>query len=287
MNAQTWLRHRRSFETGLWILFFSVHVVANSVIRNIEHARQDLGFDLWEPWVWELSSAMLWLPLLALLLWFDRRFPLERPNLSRHLVFHFLFTVPVSLLHVLGMVGLRTMAYSWLGEQYNFGDWSESLLYEYLKDVRTYAGIIAIFYLYRFLLRRWQGEAEFLKQGKEEETPEPVIDRFLVKKLGREFLVKVSDIDWIESAANYVLLHVGDRLYPLRETMSSIEQKLRNQGFARVHRSAIVNLDRIKEIEPFETGDGRVHLEGGGEAVPVSRRFRRDLKEHLSQVSVR
>jgi DNA-binding LytR/AlgR family response regulator len=189
--------------------------------------------------------------------------------------------VPVSVLHVVGMVALRELAYAGMGGNYEFGDWPAGLGYEYLKDVRTYAAFLAVIHLYRVVLRRWQGEAEFLSEGQEDVAAEPVTDRFLVKKLGREFLVKVDHIDWIEASGNYVNLHVGERLYPLRETMAGIQLKLDGRGFARVHRSAIVNLDRVREIEPFDTGDARAHLHSGG-VVPVSRRYRQELKDRLA-----
>jgi DNA-binding LytR/AlgR family response regulator len=139
-----------------------------------------------------------------------------------------------------------------------------------------------LIYLYRFVLRRAQGEAQFLAEGTEDAVtkPQPVIDRFLVKKLGREFLVKVADIDWIEASGNYVNLRVGTRAYPLRETMAGIESRLADAGFMRVHRSAIVNLDRVQEIVPFDTGDGEARL-AGDLRVPVSRRFRKELRERL------
>lgn len=280
MNPKTYLRHRRVFEVGFWVLLLMVNVTANSITTNIDLARTAAGVETWEPWVWELTSSLTWLALVPLLLAFDRRFPLGRPHPSWNLAWHALFTLPVSVLHVFGMVVLRELVYWRAGAEYGFGPWQDELVYEYLKDARTYAAFIALIYLYRLLLRRWQGEAEFLEQGREEEAPEPVTDRFLVKKLGREFLVKVEDIDWIESAANYVTLHVGERLYPLRETMSGIEQKLASQGFARVHRSVIVNLDRVLEIEPFDTGDARARLVNGA-TVPVSRRYRQELKERL------
>jgi len=130
------------------------------------------------------------------------------------------------------------------------------------------------------VLLRLQGEARFLDEAHEEEETAAVVDRFLVKKLGREFLVRVDDIDWIESSGNYVTLHVGGRLYPLRETMTNIERRLRESGFARVHRTAIVNMDRVAEIEPFDTGDARARLEGG-QFVPVSRRYRSALRAEL------
>jgi len=182
-----------------------------------------------------------------------------------------------------GMVLLRHVAYVIEGGRYVFGDLPGELFYEYLKDFRAYWGFVALIYLYRHILLRLQGEAQFLTEGKEDslQSAQPVTDRFLVKKLGREFLVKVDHIDWIEASGNYVNLHVGERLYPLRETMAGIQQRLVGQGFARVHRSAIVNLDRVREIEPFDTGDARAHLLGGG-VVPVSRRYRQALKERLA-----
>lgn len=280
MNPQTYLRHRRIFEAGFWLALATINSVANSVTVNIDLGRMGTDHAGWEPWVWEMSSAVTWLVLVLVIVRFNQRFPLERPNPPRYFLYHLAFTLPVSLLHVVGMVALREIAYWWMDGNYSFGPWLDGIAYEYIKDARTYAGFLVFIYLYRFLLRRWQGEAEFLSEGREEEPPEPVSDRFLVKKLGREFLVKVRDIDWIESAGNYVTLHVGERLYPLRETMAGIEQKLAGQGFARVHRGAILNLDRVKEIEPFDTGDARAHLFSGG-IVPVSRRYRQVLKEKL------
>ena len=86
--------------------------------------------------------------------------------------------------------------------------------------------ILAIIYLYRFVLMRLQGEAGFLAENREAQKTAAVSDRFLVKKLGREFLVRVDEIDWIESYGNYVNLHVGSRVYPLRETMTRIDERL-------------------------------------------------------------
>lgn len=282
MQPQTYLRHRRPFEIGFWVLILGVHAVANSLTANIDIARTPgAGVAAWEPWVWESTSALVLLALVPLVIAFDRRFPLQRGRLTGSALAHLMFSVPFSLLHVAGMVALRELAYAWAGLDYRFGDLATNLGYEYLKDVRTYGYFLACLYLYRFVLRRWQGEAEFLTEGREDRPAEPVTDRFLIKKLGREFLVRVEDIDWVEAAGNYVTLHVGERLYPLRETMAGIQARLEGRGFARVHRSAILNLDRVREIEPFDTGDARAHLHGGG-SVPVSRRYRQALKERLA-----
>lgn len=280
MDPQTYLRHRRAFEIGFWLLVATLNSAANSVTVSMDLASMHTGHAPWEPWVWEATSAATWLVLIAGIVALNRRFPLERGRFGTSVPVHLLATVAVCLLHVGGMVALREAAYAALGAEYEFRDWREALGYEYLKDVRTYGTFLATIYLYRFVLRRWQGEAGFLSQGREDLPAEPVSDRFLVKKLGREFLVRVDDIDWIEASGNYVNLHVGDRVYPLRETMAGIQSRLDGQRFARVHRSAIVNLDRVREIEPFDTGDARAHLHGGA-MVGVSRRYRQVLKERL------
>ncbi|MCB1641908.1 MAG: LytTR family transcriptional regulator, partial [Xanthomonadales bacterium] len=69
--------------------------------------------------------------------------------------------------------------------------------------------------------------------------------------------------------------------YPLRETMGSIESRLEGRGFARVHRSAIVNLDRVREIVAFDSGDGEARLTTD-QRIPVSRRYRKALREQLA-----
>lgn len=102
-------------------------------------------------------------------------------------------------------------------------------------------------------------------------------ERFLVRKLGREFLVAASDIEWAQAAGNYVNLRVRGHDYPLRSTIAGIEAKLDPARFARIHRSYIVNLDQVASIEPLDTGDARIHLKDAT-ALPCSRRYRADLR---------
>jgi hypothetical protein len=282
MTLERYLRHRRAFELGLWAIFFGVNFLANTIVVTLDLERMGQDIPNWKPVIWEASSTLVMAALLLPLLAFDRRFPLQRGQVGRSLAAHLLFTVPWSLAHVAGMTLLRKLAYWIAGTSYQFGELPGELFYEYLKDFRGYAGLIALIYLYRFVLRRAQGEAQFLEEGVEDApaVQQTVADRFLVKKLGREFLVKVCDIDWIEASGNYVNLRVGTRAYPLRETMAGIETRLAGAGFMRVHRSAIVNLDRVREIVPFDTGDGEARLEGDLR-VPVSRRYRKELRERL------
>src|SRR5262249_7434503 len=87
--------------------------------------------------------------------------------------------------------------------------------------------------------------------------------RFVIKTASRVVIAKSSDIAWIESAANYALLHVGAKTHLLRETMHSREEQLSPEQFLRVSRTAIVNIDRIKELQPMMKGDYIVMLNNG------------------------
>jgi two-component system LytT family response regulator len=99
----------------------------------------------------------------------------------------------------------------------------------------------------------------------------------LVKKEGRSIFVRVADIDWIESARNNVVLHVGPERYVHHETTSGIEGRLSPNKFLRIHRSAIVRIDRIKELVPWFNGDYRVTLRDGTQ-LTLSESYRDRLK---------
>lgn len=87
--------------------------------------------------------------------------------------------------------------------------------------------------------------------------------RIQVKEGGKIVFVKVSAIDWIEAADNYVCLHCGVETHVMRETLTALEARLDPERFRRIHRSAIVNLDRVRELEPSFSGDFRVTLVDG------------------------
>ena len=99
------------------------------------------------------------------------------------------------------------------------------------------------------------------------------LERLVVKSVGRVFFLKTEEIDWIEAAGNYVKLHVGRDSHMIRETMNGIEAKLDPDKFLRIHRSTVVNIDRIKELHPMFSGDYAVILRDGTE-LALSRNYR-------------
>ena len=118
----------------------------------------------------------------------------------------------------------------------------------------------------RAVLEAVRGQSKFLK-------------RLAVKSGGRVVFLRAADIDWIEAAGNYVTLHVGRDRHMLRATMNSLEPKLDSEEFVRIHRSTIVNLDRVKEMHPWFHGEQVVILKDGTQ-LPVGRVYRNRLHEY-------
>lgn len=88
-------------------------------------------------------------------------------------------------------------------------------------------------------------------------------DRLIVKASGRVFFLRAEEIDWVEASGNYVRLHARSESHLLRESMKNMEAKLDPKTFVRIHRSAIVNVDRIKELEPWFHGEYIVIMRDG------------------------
>jgi two-component system LytT family response regulator len=108
------------------------------------------------------------------------------------------------------------------------------------------------------------------------------MDRLAVKSGGKVLVLKLDEIDWIESADNYVDLHLGSESHLHRETMSALERKLPADKFMRISRSTIVNIERIKELQPLFHGEYTVILRNGAR-LTLSRSHREKLNQLLGK----
>jgi two-component system LytT family response regulator len=107
-------------------------------------------------------------------------------------------------------------------------------------------------------------------------------DRFVVKSGGRIFFVRTAEIDWIEAAGNYVKLHVGGDSHLIRETMNAVEAKLSPDMFVRIHRCHIVNIEQVRELQPWFNGEYVVFLKNGTR-LTLSRGYRERLQERVGR----
>lgn len=104
------------------------------------------------------------------------------------------------------------------------------------------------------------------------------LTRILVKSSGRYFFLKATDIDWIESAGNYVRIHSGGNNYLIRETMINMEKKLNSDTFFRIHRSTIINVEKVKELEQWFHGDYQVIMYND-QKLTMSRNYKQILEK--------
>lgn len=222
----------------------------------------------WAPWVWEGTSALslgllIWLPWLAGLVaptallndgWTARgRF------VALHLGAAFLY----SLLHVGLMVAMRHGVYAALGETYDYGPPVERFIYEFRKDLLSYALFVGVFWSVRSLR-----EAR--------ETPVRPVS-FDIRDGARLIRAPLSDILAVASAGNYVEFILADGRRPLmRATLAAVEVELERCGFVRTHRSWLVNAARMSGLRPEGSGDWTVEL--GALEAPLSRRYSEALE---------
>ncbi|MBB5769348.1 LytTR family DNA-binding domain-containing protein [Xanthomonas euroxanthea] len=268
----------------IWLLVFYGSALGNAASTWLAARRDGQPLLLWQVLTWELSSATVSLLLLPPLIWLCTRWPLHADVWRRRVPVYIAAALAWWLLHVSGMVLLRKLVYLAVGAHYDFGALRLQWMYELSKDLRTFALLVALRHTLAWYGRRRQGEAHLLAAPDEGPPVEPLDrpERFLVRKLGRDFLVATADIEWIQASGNYVNLHVRGHDYPLRSTMAAIEARLDPAVFVRIHRSYLVKLARVQAIEPLESGDARVHLADAA-VLPCSRRYLAALRALAGQ----
>jgi len=268
----------------VWTAILSLTATINELVALMDAHRRGSGVAFWEPLIWEFSSVGALLLILPLLWWGCRRWPLHADTWKRVLPFYVLASVVWSMLHVAGMLLLRHLAYAGLGHDFHDdAGLVQRFAYEYLKDVQTFALFVVLEHLASWYGRRQQGEARLLAEPDEGPAVEPVEQpaHFLVRKLGKEFLVATADIEYAQASGNYVNLRVRGHDYPLRITMAVLEQRLDREQFLRPHRSWLVSRAQLRSIEPLDGGEAVLHMADGAK-VPCSRRQLPLLRQALS-----
>jgi two-component system, LytTR family, response regulator len=115
-----------------------------------------------------------------------------------------------------------------------------------------------------------------------EPLPPQEMRRLEVRSAGQVAYVHIPDIDWVEAADYYACLHVGVKSYLLRKSMAELERELDAHIFCRIHRSAIVNLRKVRKLQVDAAGQYEVILDGG-QKLRLSRRFRKDLQSRMRE----
>ncbi|HEX2217651.1 MAG TPA: LytTR family DNA-binding domain-containing protein [Gemmatimonadales bacterium] len=114
----------------------------------------------------------------------------------------------------------------------------------------------------------------------DEEPGASPLTRILVRDQGKMFFVRTADVDWFESDGNYIRIHIGERQHMIRGRINNLERRLDSDQFVRIHRSTVVNLDRIKEVYAWFGGDYMVVLADGTQ-LKLTRKHRDRLSRHI------
>lgn len=265
----TFLRRHRPVLLLLGIMA-GASCVVNAASQSHDLAEAGVATRGWEPWVWEGSSLIAWLLLMPVI--GAVALALRRRPWWQQLIGNLLATLPVSAVHVLVMVTLRQPPYRLQGLAYDF-DWGgANLVYEWRKDVLSYA-IVALAFLIHARFQAAPTDAA-MPAMPPEPTPEPL--RLEVRDQGRIWWLTPADIAWAAAAGNYVELHTAHGALLHRVTLAALAETLAPHGFARIHRSRLVRKAGIKTVAATPSGDFEVELTDGTR-LAGSRRYRSAL----------
>ncbi len=262
----------RAERNAFWIISIATACFAlvNALSSATDFDRSGADFRPTEPFIWEVTSAIMIIALTPAVMAVTRWFPTSRETWRTWLPAHAAASVAFSLVHIAGMVALRKFVYAIaLAEPYVFfGDVIQELIYEYRKDALTYALVVGV----TMVAYQWQAmEREVAAARKDAQRNQ----RITLKCGGRTEWVDASTVAWVKAASNYVEVRAGARTLLARATLTAVEQLLREAGVpaARVHRSYVVNSDHVATIAPTGEGDALITMRSG-DAIPASRRCR-------------
>lgn len=282
------IQHPQRYGYLLLASFMLINAAVNASSVWVDLQRNGASDSLWwHPVLWEYSSAVSTLLLCPLLFWWFRQQPLRLKAVGRQLAFHLVGSLLFAVLHIVVMVLLRQPFYALAGDSYGFEPLTADFFYEYRKDAWAYLFFLSCYHLASFFYSRLSGEAHQLSQTDQPDTitmadTPKAPEHYLVKKLDREFLLRSSDIEWLEASGNYVNLHSKGRIYPLRATLSVTLQQLEPLGFCRIHRSLAINMSQIDSLQYQSSGDGEITLKCRT-ILALSRRYKDELKSRLTR----
>lgn len=258
-----------AFQIGVVIVICALNAMSEA---RIVSWRLGTAHNFWEPAMWEATSGIVVVGLLPLARFGAR---LIRPGLRQLIMAGLAVTALAfifAVLHIIGIGLLRESAYRLGGWTYTF-PWADQIPYEMRKDVLlAYPGLVLFFWLAEQL---WDKAREKAAVIRPEESEPPAAPQEIWLRDGRtSVLVDPTEIVSVSSAGNYVEYRLtGARTHLIRATLQAQEDRLAGFGIARVHRTRLVNRNRIVALEWRQSGDFEIRLDSG-ETVACSRRFK-------------
>jgi hypothetical protein len=224
------------------------------------------------------GAGLLGAAITPLLLRLTRRFPVEGSRRWRHALIHAISIVSLSL----ALIFIAHLLAGWLltGRDPRLeGSLDRQMVANAPLLILCMAAFVAAAHAFIFWRRAEQESLSLARvrdqalQAGNAAEPKSYLTTVQVKSRGRTLLVPVAEIDWVETQGNYLALHVGSATHLIRETLASFESSLDPGRFARIHRTALVAIDRVQEISNLSNGDASVRLVDGTQ-LRLSRNYR-------------
>jgi len=268
------------FSRRLWLGYAASLLIAAALGATsfwIEDTRNGIALPAWCYAVTEGTSIFMLFILTPALLWLTARLDPKRIGWPRTVAGHLGGFALGSAAHIGGMAALRWLIFPLFGQAYGFGRPGQlglQLLYEVRKDAVIYLGMVALIWLVAMARRRAQ---VIVQQIVVPATAVGGRSRLEIRDGAKRLFLDPAEILWAEAAGNYVELHLASGSHLQRQTLSSLEEQLSALGFVRIHRSRIVNRQRVRGIAGNDSGDFTVTLDDGRE-IGGGRRWREALK---------
>jgi len=257
-------------EAAAWIAIVSLLWGTELLAKFSVREQTGVGLDNFRLVSEQVTSAIAVLVMIPFLVQWLKLFPPRLDEWPRMVIGHTIGSIFFAFGHFVLMVALRIPWYA-LNELIYV--WREhfvsNLIVEYQKDIKIYIGFVIVIAAYQY----YRGSKTTMAQSR--------ADRLVVQTGTGDSVLRFEQIDYLEAARNYIAVHADGREYVIRDTMTNVMRRLSGGPFARTHRSVIVNIDKIREIRPVDSGQ-RVFLTSG-EDVPLSRGYREEFSRKIGK----
>ena len=262
---------RTVMEAMAWVVAVAVLWGVDLLTKIAERDVSGVGKDNFRLVTEQYTSGLAVLCMLVFVVYWLRLFPLRKETWLQAIVGHAMGTAFFAFGHYSLIVLFRSIAYSFSQHNYTWRpDFVSNLIVEYQKDIKIYLGAIVVISAY-----------QIYRATRDSVAPPQIAEQKMIVQTGNgDAVVRYVDIDYLEAARNYVVVHVGEREYLLRDTITNLARELANGPFVRTHRSFIANVDKIAEIKTAGSAY-RITMNDGSE-VPLSRSYRDEVRKSFA-----
>ncbi len=272
------------------LVSFTLLALITSLQVELSGASKKFGIDYYKLLPLHLVSWYIWAIFTPLVFSIAKKYPLEKNSRLKALLIHIPASVVFSLFYILISNILNAL---FEGEPLFTERFNQNYLFilfsTFHKEIITYWLILITWNAYNYYKNYIENESrasqlEIQKAELENKLSEiqtnknGYLERIVIKSRGNISFIKADEIDWIEAADYYVQIHTNGKKHLLRESMTKLEEKLDKSKFFRIHRSTIVNIEKIKELQHYNRGDYIVILNNNTK-LKLTRSRRKELQE--------